>query len=194
MNFDIQVNSYSVTVNLVQKPRMKHCYLRILNKNELQIRANRSFGLDDAKALIAKKQNWIEKHLRNLEQKELSNEHFYYLGKKQETSNVDDVDLFYKARALEMMPQLVDKHAKRMQLFPSALKFRKNKTRFGSCSAKNSISLNILLMKYPLEVIEYVIIHELAHIKHKNHSRKFWGLVEEYCPDYKRLDKALKLF
>lgn len=194
MNFRIQVNSYSVNVNLIQKARMKHCYLRILNKDELQIRANRSFSLDDAKALVEKKSNWIEKHLRNLEQKECSTEHFYYLGKKENRSNVDDVDLFYKARALEIMPELVDKNALRMQLYPSALKFRKNKTRFGSCSAKNSISLNILLMKYPLEVIEYVVIHELAHIKHKNHSRKFWSLVEEYCPDYKRLDKMLKLF
>ncbi len=193
MDFKIEVNSCSVTVNLVQKARMKHCYLRILNKNELQIKANRFFGLEDAKALIEKKRNWIEKHLKRLEDKDLES-HFYYLGKPLPKEQVENSDIFYKARALELLPNLVDKHANRMELFPTALKFRKNKTRFGSCSSKNSISLNILLMKYPLEVIEYVIIHELAHIKHKNHSKRFWGLVQEYCPNYKFLDNQLKLF
>ncbi len=193
MDFKIEMNSCSVTVSLVQKARIKHCYLRILNKNELQIKANQFFGLDDAKALIEKKRNWIEKHLKRLEEKE-DDTHFYYLGEAFLKEQVENIDIFYKARALELLPNLVDKHAKRMQLFPSALKFRKNKTRFGSCSSKNSISLNILLMKFPLEVIEYVVIHELAHIKHKNHSKHFWGLVQEYCPNYKFLDKQLKLF
>ena len=81
-----------------------------------------------------------------------------------------------------------------MSLYPSNLKFRNNKGRWGSCSYKNSISLNINLMKFPLSVIEYVIIHELAHIKHKNHSKFFWDLVEVFCPKYKDEEVLLKSF
>jgi len=67
-----------------------------------------------------------------------------------------------------------------------------NKTRWGSCSAKNTISLNYYLAKLPESLIEYVVVHELAHIKEKNHSAKFWNLVEKYLPDVKKRRKLLR--
>lgn len=69
---------------------------------------------------------------------------------------------------------------------------RNQKTRFGSCSYGNDISLNINLMKYDFDIIDYVLIHELCHTKVKNHSEKFWQEVEKYCPNYKELRKKLK--
>lgn len=69
---------------------------------------------------------------------------------------------------------------------------RNQKTRFGSCSYKNDISLNINLMKYDFDVIDYVLIHELCHTKIKNHSSDFWREVEKYCPDWRNLRKRLK--
>jgi predicted metal-dependent hydrolase len=69
---------------------------------------------------------------------------------------------------------------------------RGQRTRWGSCSNKANLSFNYKLMNYRQEVIDYVIIHELCHIKEMNHSKKFWALVEGLCPDYKSLKKELK--
>jgi len=74
------------------------------------------------------------------------------------------------------------------------LALRNQRTRFGSCSYCNNINLNINLMKYDFDVIDYVIVHELVHTKIKNHSADFWQEVEKYCPDYKKLRKMLKTF
>ncbi|MBU0475076.1 MAG: M48 family metallopeptidase [Bacteroidetes bacterium] len=71
--------------------------------------------------------------------------------------------------------------------------FLKNmKTRWGSCSGKNNLNFNIHLMKTPYELIDYVILHELAHTIHKNHSKYFWAHLEKVCQNSKKLDKELK--
>ena len=66
------------------------------------------------------------------------------------------------------------------------------KTRFGSCSSKGNISYSFRLMKYPEAAIDYVVVHELAHILELNHSEKFWNIVASVFPDYKERRKLLK--
>lgn len=73
--------------------------------------------------------------------------------------------------------------------------FLKNlRSRWGSCSGKNNINLNIHLMKTPYELIDYVILHELVHTVHKNHSKKFWTHLESVLPNSKKFDKELKRY
>ena len=73
------------------------------------------------------------------------------------------------------------------------LKIRKMTSRWGVCNLKNkNITLNYYLYKYDLKCLDYVIIHELSHFIHPNHSKKFWNLVEKYCNNYKELRKKLK--
>lgn len=72
-----------------------------------------------------------------------------------------------------------------MNLYPTGLKITSARTRFGSCSGKNSICFSWRLMDYPELAIDYVVVHELAHIVHKNHGPQFWALVERYLPDYR---------
>ena len=100
------------------------------------------------------------------------------------------IDRFYKQKAIENITPLVAKWSKEMGLTPTHVGYRKAKTRWGSCSSQDRISFNYYLMKMSSFCIEYVVVHELAHIVHKNHSKDFWGLVKSYLGDYKdREDK-----
>lgn len=72
------------------------------------------------------------------------------------------------------------------------LSFRKQRSRWGSCNHSGDLSLNLSLITLDPELIDYVIVHELSHTKHMNHSRAFWREVERHCPSAKRLDGALR--
>ncbi len=104
------------------------------------------------------------------------------------------IDNFYKAQAKEALPPLVESWAVTMDLTYSSLSFRKTKRQWGSCSGKNALSLNTMMMKLPREVIHYIIVHELSHIKHKHHQKSFWAMVESYLPDYKKQVAELKRY
>lgn len=97
-----------------------------------------------------------------------------------------------KQNAKEIIPKRVEYYSNLMQLFPTAVKINFAKTRFGSCSSKNSINFSAFLMLFPLEAVDYVVVHELAHIKYKNHQKEFYALVEKYMPDYKKRMALLK--
>ena len=102
------------------------------------------------------------------------------------------LDHFYKNEAVTQIPSQVAFWAEKMNLSPADIRFRKTKRQWGSCSAKNVLSFNTMIMKLPPDVIEYIIIHELSHIRHKHHQKAFWQLIERYLPDYKRRVEELK--
>ena len=101
------------------------------------------------------------------------------------------IDRFYKKEAEATLPKLVERYAEQMQLFPEAIRFRKTRRQWGSCSGRNVLSFNTMLMKLPEDVIEYVVVHELAHIRHKHHQKDFWKLVEAHLPEYKECIREL---
>lgn len=68
---------------------------------------------------------------------------------------------------------------------------RRQKTRWGSCSRRGTISLNVCLLFQPADVVEYLFVHELAHTRHMNHSARFWRLVEQHSPEWRTLDREL---
>lgn len=196
MTFQIEINDRIVTVELHKKRNIKHVYLRILNPNLIQIKTNIYFTNLDAKDLIQKKITWISDSILKLEKNSIKTDEFLYLGerKKIEDYKIKNLDSFYKKEIQKILPSKVDYFSNKMQLFPTSISYRKNKRTWGSCNYKNGLNFNILLMKFPVEVMEYVIIHELAHIKHKNHSKDFWDLVKVYCPNYKEIEKKFKNF
>ncbi len=108
------------------------------------------------------------------------------LGKRVSVDEIKDLGRFYKQKSAEIVTPLVQKHAQTMSLYPRHVTFRKAKRRWGSCSTNNDISLNSSLCQLPIRCIEYVIIHELAHITHKHHQKSFWQTVAHFMPDYKQ--------
>ena len=104
------------------------------------------------------------------------------------------VDNFYKEEAKQFVPLLVEKWSGQMALVPTNIRFRNTKRQWGSCSGKNILSFNTMMMKLPQDVIQYIIVHELAHIKHKHHQKSFWNLVEQHLPNYKQHVTELKKY
>ena len=99
-----------------------------------------------------------------------------------------------RAKANEIIPNRIEYYSNLMNLHPTGIKITSAKKRFGSCNGKNSLCFSYFLMKFSDDVIDYVVIHELAHIKHHNHSRQFYDLVEQYMPDYKQAERKLKSY
>ena len=97
-----------------------------------------------------------------------------------------------KRTAWEYIPPRVDYFANIMGVMVSHVSINQAKTRFGSCSSKKRINFSCNIMRYPDTAIDYVIVHELAHIKELNHSKRFWAIVESVLPDYKERQKILK--
>ncbi|MDX4027604.1 M48 family metallopeptidase [Aliarcobacter skirrowii] len=194
MNFKIELNNFLVDVELQNKKNIKHCYLRVLSDNLIQIRANRYFTILDAKDLIYRKKDWLIENIQKQNSKKLKENEFLYFGEKKLLSDfqIKDLDKFYKEEIQKIIPSLVEKYSNLMQLYPTKISYRKNRRTWGSCNFKNELNFNILLAKYPIFIIEYIVIHELAHIQHKNHSKDFYFLVEKFSPNYKKIEKFFK--
>ncbi len=95
-------------------------------------------------------------------------------------------------RAKSELPPLVEKWSAILGLHPTAITITGAEKRFGSCSGTNRLCFSWRLMRYPQVAIEYVVVHELAHIRHKNHGRDFYRLIESVLPNYRDAEKLLK--
>ncbi len=98
---------------------------------------------------------------------------------------------FLRLARLELPPRVLELAAQH-QVSVCRVSVRNQKSRWGSCSHNRTISLNWRLIQIPPEARDYIIIHELMHLRHLNHSKKFWAAVENACPDYRRAEKWLK--
>ena len=99
----------------------------------------------------------------------------------------------YKMLAKNVLTDKVIKYARKMLVIPTDVKINSAKKRWGSCSGKNSINFSWRLIMAQDDIIDYVVIHELAHICEHNHSIRFWTIVENILPDYKEKQEGLKI-
>lgn len=105
----------------------------------------------------------------------------------------DALRYWYVAEANQVISRLVNELSAATGLVPAKVKVKNLKRSWGSCSGHNNVSFNWRLIMAPLQIIEYVVVHELCHIKEKNHSKNFWLLLERHIPDCKDIRKQLKL-
>lgn len=133
--------------------------------------------------IIEKKRDWIEKH-RAAFTEESSAVNFAPFS-QEELSKLAE-------KACEVIPKKVRYYAAKIGVDYGRVTIRSQRTRWGSCSSKGNLNFNCLLMLLPDEVIDSVVVHELCHRKHMNHSAKFYAEVEKHFPEYKRCSKWLK--
>ncbi len=157
--------------------------LEITKDLTVRIRAPKRTPEAELYAIAEKHAQWIEKHME-IQKRRVQARTAYDLTEEDSEA--------LKALARQMIPPKVEYYAKIMGVKPKSVKITSAHTRFGSCSSQNALCFSYILMRYPEEAIDYVVVHELAHIKHHNHSRSFYALVGKYMPDYKRREKMLR--
>ena len=96
------------------------------------------------------------------------------------------------ARANAVLPAKIAQYSAAMRLSPASIRIGRAKTRFGCCTSDKRITFSCYLMLFPEEAIDYVVAHELAHLRYMNHSKDFYALVASVLPDYKAREKLLK--
>jgi hypothetical protein len=102
------------------------------------------------------------------------------------------IEKHLQQRAAAELPPRVRQFAALHGLVVQRVTIRNQKSRWGSCSRRGTISLNWRLIQTPASVRDYIILHELAHLRHMNHSNRFWLEVEKLCPDYRDSERWLK--
>lgn len=189
--------------------------------NRLIVRAPKSCGKERIFAFIKEKENWILRKKAEREQTKISfpteNLHgyeFLLLGKlckifltEEKRIRFDGENHFLflpktepktrlikwlKENAKRIFTQVANEQAVRMRTEYKSLSINSAKGRWGSCSYQNALHFSFRLLYVPKEIIEYVVVHELAHTKYKNHSPLFWAEVQKYIPDWKEKRKWLK--
>ena len=127
-------------------------------------------------------EEWIVKHLKNMQ------------TRKDSTPTLSENEIRQiKLLAKEQLAQITSYYADIMGLKYGRITITSAKTRFGSCNCYGDICFSYRLMFYPIEVQEYVVVHELAHLVHMNHSKDFYALIQSVLPDYKKRCRYLKL-
>lgn len=120
---------------------------------------------------------------------------FYYRSELNNEARYAFVEFFYKQELAGRGEQLLQAWAKKMGVRPAGLKVHRMKTRWGSCNVRTgSINLNTLLAYWPQECLEYIVVHELAHLHEANHSPRFHAIVERYLPEWRERKKMLAAF
>ena len=162
------------------RSKRKTLAIQVFPGQEIVVRAPLYLPLADIQTFVESKAAWIQKHWQSQP------------NPAPPTYNkAEEMEL--RRQAQEILPGLVEHFSRLMGLQPRRLSITSARTRFGSCSSKGSLCFSWRLMAYPRAAIEYVVVHELAHLTHLNHSPAFYQLVSHHLPDYKARAQLLKL-
>lgn len=148
----------------------------------IEVRAPYKVSVKYIESLLERKSKWISETKNRLSQREARCEQIRLSIKE---------EIEYKKKALAYFNNRCPFFADKMGVTFRKIKVNKANTRWGSCNSKGDISFAYRLIFVPEELIDYVIVHELAHLKEMNHSVKFWTIVENIMPDYKDRRKRL---
>ena len=211
----MQISNFRV----VRSARRKNISFRFAPDGVLEIHAPLRFALDEIKLLIDRNQQLISDLHRRTPQKTKpdfsENAPFFLLGQSfplhltsrlllfdnrfmipngDEASKKNSMIALYRQLAANFINARVEIFRKMMNLHPEKIRISSASTRWGSCSSNKTLSFSWKLIQCPPECVDYVIVHELAHLAEMNHSPAFWRKVREIIPDYKEKKEQLNKF
>ena len=156
--------------------------LEVTRDGRVVVRAPMRLAVKRINEFVMQHEEWVAQHLAA--QRERREKHPEPTPEEREA-------LIRKAK--DILPGKVRRYSEIMGLYPAGITITGAEKRFGSCSAKNRICFSWRLMQYPEEAVDYVVVHELAHIRHKNHGREFYACVEQVMPDWRARRNMLKM-
>ena len=136
-----------------------------------------------ADRLVSEHVDWIARRMERQRQRQ---------EKRVARQVTPEVEIRLRQEADRVIPERVRYYAEQMGVTPAGVRITGAQKRFGSCSGQNRLCFAWRLMQYPPEAVDYVVVHELCHIVHHNHSRAFWALVEQVMPDYRQRQQLLR--
>lgn len=211
MTFNYKLDGEDYLVDVIKKNN-KNTYIKIKDDLTIYVTTNYLSTKRYVRNVLDNNKDFLRRSVKKVRNRLEKESEFYYLGKKYDIIYSDLNKVVLDGNKIYCMndsylnkwikKQMVLIFSERLKCnydlftesipFPK-LKIRKMKTRWGVCNKRdNSVTLNSKLINYSLNEIDYVIIHELSHFVHFDHSRDFWNTVEKYMPDYKKSVKVLK--
>ena len=174
-----KVEKYNIPYRVIRSSR-RTVSLQIIPGGEVLVRCPRRMSNGDIRRFVESKSGWIEKHLEK--QTAAARLPVFSDGQLQALAS----------QARQTVPERVAYFAPLVGVTYGRITIRSQHTLWGSCSSKGNLNFNCLLMKAPPEVLDYVVVHELAHRREMNHSKNFWKIVEAELPDYRERRRRLK--
>ncbi|MFP6125872.1 M48 family metallopeptidase [Helicobacter pylori] len=187
-----------IPITIQKSEKIKTLSLNITPSLEVILKMPNSCSQARANAFLKEQEAWLKKTFSAMQEKYslLHSRLETYQNKIlvfDEVKNANDYTLTDLKKILKTyLEQKLPLIAQKMQTSYTGFNIRNNAKVLGSCSYHNRLSFALLLVCTPKEAIDYVIIHELAHTIHKNHSKNFWRCVETFCPNYRALRERLK--
>ncbi len=168
---------------IVKRSKRRTVSLSVTKELEILVKAPMKMTDTEIGRFVEKYDKWIEKHLLMQNEK----------NEKAKSLIFSDEEVrMLKERARNTVMERVRHFGGLMRVEPTSVKITSAVTRWGSCSGKNSLCFSYRIILLPPELIDYIVVHELSHIRVKNHSRGFYLEVGKYLPDYKNRINGLK--
>ena len=169
---------------IVIRSRRKTLSMQVKGDGQVEIRAPLRTSDAEIRRFLETHRRWLEKHLQKAQALQQAK-----AGVRKLTA-AETAEL--KKKAKRILPERVAYWAPLIGVRPGRIAVRCQKTRWGSCSTKGNLNFNCLLMLAPEDVIDYIVVHELCHLKHMNHSKRFYAEIEKVLPDYRQHQQWLK--
>ena len=166
---------FDIEYELVRSER-RTLSAEITPDGRLLVRAPMRMRTEQIEKFLCERELWIVTHLEKARSRDVRFDRDRYTEME-----IEDM----KRRTRETVLPLVEKYKKLVGVEPSSVKINRAKGRFGSCGPSGSINFSCFLTLYPIEAIEYVVVHELCHILEHNHSQRFYAHIERVLPDYR---------
>ena len=175
----------------IKRSRRKSLEIEISKSKEIIVRAPLRTPNSEIRAFIQEHKEWIQDSLKKAKAQELAyQDHLREIGADKPYTEEELLQM--KKDAIKLLPSRCEYYAPLMGVSYNRIAIKAQRSRWGSCSTKKNLNFNCLLMLCPEEIQDYVVVHELSHLKEMNHSPAFWAEVGKILPDYKKRRRWLR--